>query len=57
MEFRKLISFGKSSYVVSLPKAWVVQQKLKKGDLIAVDEAGPKLILSKNKLLNDVNDE
>ena len=47
MEFRKLISFGKSSFVVSLPKAWVVQQKLKKGDLIAVDEAGPKLILSK----------
>ncbi len=47
MEFRKLISFGKSSYVISLPKAWVTKNRLNKGDLIEVEEDGPKLILSK----------
>ena len=38
MEFRKLISFGKTSFVMSLPKGWVVKNKLKKGDLIALEE-------------------
>lgn len=46
MEYRKLISFGKSSYVVSLPKSWVVQNKLKKGDLLYFDEKEKDLILS-----------
>lgn len=45
MEYRKLISFGKSSFVVSLPKSWVVQNKLKKGDLISFDELGNSLQL------------
>lgn len=47
MEYRKLISFGKSSYVVSLPKSWVNQSKLKKGDLIYIEESGPSLVLNK----------
>lgn len=34
MEFRKLIKFGNSSYVVSLPKTWVEKNNLSKGDLI-----------------------
>jgi len=46
MEYRKLISFGKSSFVVSLPKTWVVQNKLKKGDLIYFDEKDNNLFLS-----------
>jgi phosphate uptake regulator len=46
MEYRKLISFGKSSFVVSLPKGWVVQNKLKKGDLIYLEESGSNLILT-----------
>ena len=46
MEYRKLISFGKSSYVVSLPKSWVTQNKLKKGDLLYFDEKEKDLILS-----------
>ncbi len=46
MEYRKLISFGKSSYVVSLPKSWVVQNKLKKGDLLYFDEKEKDLLLS-----------
>lgn len=49
MEFRRLISFGKSSFVVSLPKAWISQNKLKKGDLIYLEESGPKLVISKKE--------
>ncbi|MBS3116353.1 AbrB/MazE/SpoVT family DNA-binding domain-containing protein [Candidatus Woesearchaeota archaeon] len=47
MEYRKLISFGKNSYVVSLPKDWVKQNQLQKGDLVYIDETGANLILSK----------
>lgn len=46
MEYRKLISFGKNSYVISLPKTWVKQNKLKKGDLIYVDDAGSSLLVN-----------
>src|SRR3989338_7121880 len=46
MEYRKLISFGKNSFVVSLPKAWVIQNKMKKGDLVYLEENGPSLVLS-----------
>tara|TARA_Y100000034_G_C6890063_1_gene409283 strand:- start:1335 stop:2294 length:960 start_codon:yes stop_codon:yes gene_type:complete len=45
MEYRKLISFGKSSFVVSLPKSWVIQQKLKKGDLIYLQPSKNDLIV------------
>ena len=38
MEFRKLIKFGKSSFVISLPKKWLEKNKLKKGDLLYVSE-------------------
>lgn len=34
MEFRKLIKFGNSSYIVSLPKTWIEKNNLSKGDLI-----------------------
>ena len=46
MELRKIISFGNSSYVISLPKAWVVRNRLKKGDLIEVDEKPTELTLA-----------
>ena len=45
MEYRKLISFGKNSFVVSLPKHWVRQNKLVKGDLISIDEKEDTLLL------------
>ncbi len=45
MEYRKLISFGKNSFVVSLPKSWIRQNKLVKGDLIHVDERGSNLLI------------
>ncbi|UCD20714.1 MAG: phosphate uptake regulator PhoU [archaeon] len=37
MESRKIIRFGRSSYVVSVPKEWVKENKLKKGDLIFLE--------------------
>ncbi len=46
MEYRKLIAFGKNSFVISLPKPWIQQNKLKKGDLIHVEESVSNLVLS-----------
>ena len=46
MEFRKLIKFGKSSFVVSLPKPWLEKNKLKKGDTLYVTENNNNLSLS-----------
>jgi len=40
MEYRKLIKFGNSSFVLSLPKAWVQKNNLGKGDLIYLNENG-----------------
>ncbi len=45
MEYRKLISFGKNSYIVSLPKSWVQNNKLKKGDLIYIEEKTDEISL------------
>lgn len=50
MEYRKLISFGNNSYVISLPKNWLTQNKLVKGDLIHLSEQGNDLILSKKDM-------
>lgn len=58
MEYRKLISFGKSSYVVSLPKSWVMRSKLKKGDLIYFEEnEGNITFSSSNNLENQKEKE
>ena len=43
MEFRKIIAFGKSSFVVSLPKAWMVAHNLVKGDVVYLEEEGDDL--------------
>jgi phosphate uptake regulator len=45
IELRKLISFGKNSYVVSLPKKWVIKNKLKKGAFISIIEDQDGLLL------------
>lgn len=37
METRKIISFGSSSYVISVPKSWVRENKLQKGDLVHIE--------------------
>jgi len=46
---RRLISFGKSSYIVSLPKLWIDKNKLKKGDLISIEESKEGLLLKISK--------
>lgn len=43
METRKLIQFGKSSLIISLPKTWIDRNKLKKGDIIYLDEKADSL--------------
>lgn len=48
MNMRKLISFGKNSYIISLPKLWIDKNKLKKGDLISVEENKEGLLLRTN---------
>jgi len=48
MNMRKLIRFGKNSYVLSLPKPWVEKNKLQKGDLISIEEAKDGLFLKTN---------
>ena len=45
MEFRKLMAFGNSSFVVSVPKAWVEKNRLKKGDVLVVDERDRKSVV------------
>ncbi|MBI3052315.1 phosphate uptake regulator PhoU [Candidatus Woesearchaeota archaeon] len=46
MDVRKIVSFGNSSFVISLPKKWVISHGLKKGDSVYVDERNSELIVS-----------
>ena len=56
LEPKKLIKFGNSSYIVTLPKYWIVKHKLKKGDYIYVEETlKNELILTAKR--NKSNDE
>ena len=45
METRKIISFGNSSYVISLPKGWVRENKLNKGDLLHLEEKNDEITI------------
>ncbi len=38
MEYRKLVRFGTATFCVSLPKPWIRQHKLKKGDVLRIEE-------------------
>lgn len=40
MEYRKIIKFGNSSHVVSLPNSWLKRNNLNKGDTIFFEENG-----------------
>jgi len=44
-EFRKLINFGKTSYVISLPKGWIKKNNLKKGDTVVLKRNSEGLII------------
>jgi phosphate uptake regulator len=51
MEYRKLIKFGNSSYVISLPKTWMQKNNLNKGDLVYFAENGNnELVLTPNNV-------
>jgi phosphate uptake regulator len=46
MDYRKVISFGKSSFVISLPKTWIKQNNIKKGQLVYVNVKENDLLVS-----------
>lgn len=46
MSTRKLILFGKNSYIISLPKEWTERNKLSKGSDVNVDEQFGNIIIS-----------
>lgn len=50
MDYRKLIKFGESSHVISLPTRWIRKNNLKKGDMIYFEENGNnEIIISPSK--------
>jgi phosphate uptake regulator len=57
MEIRKLIKFGNNSFIVSLPKPWIVKNKLIKGSLIYVLASGNQLVLSPQKAKVSLEDK
>lgn len=53
MEYRKLIKFGNSSYIISLPNRWLKKNDLKKGDLVYFEETkNDELILKPREIIN-----
>ncbi len=53
MESRKIIAFGSSSFVISLPKAWINQNKLKKGDVVQLDDKKTELLVYPTRIQKD----
>ncbi len=49
MDYRKLIKFGHSAYVVSMPAKWLKRNTLSKGDTLFLEEIGNHIILSTEK--------
>ena len=45
MEYRKLIVFGNSSYIITLPKRWVQNNSLNPGDLLSLEESTSGLLI------------
>ncbi len=45
MDFRRIIKFGNSSHVISIPKYWMKKHKLGKGDLVYFSENGNNELL------------
>jgi phosphate uptake regulator len=49
IEYRKLISFGKGGFVVSMPKSWIDEHQLQKGSSLALEKNGSSITLSPPK--------
>ncbi|MFT4309576.1 MAG: hypothetical protein ACMXYL_03760 [Candidatus Woesearchaeota archaeon] len=50
MEYRKIIGFGKSSFVVSVPKSWISNNNLTKGSTVTVSAENDHLLISASPL-------
>ncbi|MFH1409575.1 MAG: phosphate uptake regulator PhoU [Nanoarchaeota archaeon] len=50
METRKIIAFGRNSFVVSLPKQWVDKYNMRKGDELFISQAGDTLSVSPSNI-------
>ncbi|MBS3145135.1 phosphate uptake regulator PhoU [Candidatus Woesearchaeota archaeon] len=50
MDYRRLIKFGNSSYVVSIPKDWLKKNNLEKGDMIYMNENSNNEIVLTSKI-------
>ncbi len=49
MEYRKLIKFGNSSHVISIPKDWISRNNVEKGDVVYFEETDKgDIIISAN---------
>ena len=48
MQIRKLVKSGAASHTVALPKDWITNNKLIKGDLIYIENKNNELIISAN---------
>ena len=52
-EPRRLIKFGNSSYIVSLPIKWIEKNNLKKGDVLYLNEDGDSIQIAPKERKND----
>lgn len=57
MEYRKLIKFGNSSFIVSLPKIWVEKHNLKKGDSIHLNINGNGELMISPKIIESTKEK
>ncbi|MEM2135085.1 MAG: phosphate uptake regulator PhoU [Candidatus Jordarchaeaceae archaeon] len=47
MEYRRVQTSGKASYILCLPKNWIEENRIKKGDLVSVKYVDGDLVISK----------
>lgn len=50
MDYRRLIKFGNSSFVVSVPKDWLKKNNLQKGDMVYMNENGNNELVLTSKM-------
>ena len=46
MDKRKIIAFGTNSFVISLPKIWIKNNRLNKGDVVNISLEGSDITIS-----------
>lgn len=46
VQIRKLVKSGVASHTISLPKDWIMKNKLKKGDMLYIDEKDNNILIS-----------